>query len=99
MDTLFRLRGIWYVCLVECAWFVSSHTLADAIHLLYWPRFSKRGASPDVSFWTLINMRNQILVTGGAGFIGSNFILQWINQESSPILNLDKHTYAGNPQN
>ena len=44
-------------------------------------------------------MRNQILVTGGAGFIGSNFILQWIKQESSPILNLDKLTYAGNPQN
>lgn len=40
-----------------------------------------------------------ILVTGGAGFIGSNFILQWIAQESSAIINLDKLTYAGNPGN
>ena len=46
-----------------------------------------------------INMQNLILVTGGAGFIGSNFILQWIAQESSPVLNLDKLTYAGNPRN
>jgi dTDP-glucose 4,6-dehydratase len=45
------------------------------------------------------NMRNLILVTGGAGFIGSNFLLQWIKQESSAILNFDKLTYAGNPRN
>jgi dTDP-glucose 4,6-dehydratase len=45
------------------------------------------------------NMHNLILVTGGAGFIGSNFILQWIRKESSPVLNLDKLTYAGNPRN
>jgi dTDP-glucose 4,6-dehydratase len=47
-------------------------------------------------------MRNLILVTGGAGFIGSNFILQWMKENSSPkstILNLDKLTYAGNPHN
>jgi dTDP-glucose 4,6-dehydratase len=44
-------------------------------------------------------MQNLILVTGGAGFIGSNFILQWIGQGSSPVLNLDKLTYAGNPHN
>ncbi len=44
-------------------------------------------------------MQNPILVTGGAGFIGSNFILQWIAQESSPVLNLDKLTYAGNLRN
>jgi dTDP-glucose 4,6-dehydratase len=37
-----------------------------------------------------------ILVTGGAGFIGSNFVLDWIRTESSPVLNLDKLTYAGN---
>jgi dTDP-glucose 4,6-dehydratase len=46
-----------------------------------------------------MNMRNPILVTGGAGFIGSNFILQWIAQDPSPVLNLDKLTYAGNPRN
>lgn len=40
-----------------------------------------------------------ILVTGGAGFIGSNFVLDWIDQSSEPVLNLDKLTYAGNLQN
>jgi dTDP-glucose 4,6-dehydratase len=37
-----------------------------------------------------------ILVTGGAGFIGANFILQWLAAKSSPVVNLDKLTYAGN---
>jgi dTDP-glucose 4,6-dehydratase len=36
------------------------------------------------------------LVTGGAGFIGSNFILQWLATQSTPVVNLDKLTYAGN---
>ncbi|MGQ0749538.1 MAG: dTDP-glucose 4,6-dehydratase [Betaproteobacteria bacterium] len=40
-----------------------------------------------------------ILVTGGAGFIGSNFVLDWIANENTPVLNLDKLTYAGNPGN
>jgi dTDP-glucose 4,6-dehydratase len=40
-----------------------------------------------------------ILVTGGAGFIGSNFVLQWIAHETSSVINLDKLTYAGNPTN
>jgi len=40
-----------------------------------------------------------ILVTGGAGFIGSNFILDWLAQSAEPVLNLDKLTYAGNPAN
>jgi dTDP-glucose 4,6-dehydratase len=44
-------------------------------------------------------MRNPILVTGGAGFIGSNFILQQMKNESASIVNLDKLTYAGNPHN
>jgi dTDP-glucose 4,6-dehydratase len=44
-------------------------------------------------------MQNLILVTGGAGFIGSNFVLQWIARESARVLNLDKLTYAGNPRN
>jgi dTDP-glucose 4,6-dehydratase len=44
-------------------------------------------------------MEDLILVTGGAGFIGSNFILQWIASESSRVLNLDKLTYAGNLNN
>src|SRR5271165_6640778 len=40
-----------------------------------------------------------ILVTGGAGFIGSNFVLQWSAEENSSVINLDKLTYAGNPAN
>ena len=40
-----------------------------------------------------------ILVTGGAGFIGSNFVLEWVRLEQRPIVNLDKGTYAGNPDN
>ena len=40
-----------------------------------------------------------ILVTGGAGFIGSNFVLDWLNNGGEPVVNLDKLTYAGNPDN
>jgi dTDP-glucose 4,6-dehydratase len=40
-----------------------------------------------------------ILVTGGAGFIGSNFVLDWLAQSDEPVLNLDLLTYAGNLQN
>ena len=37
-----------------------------------------------------------ILVTGGAGFIGANFVLDWLAQSTEPLVNLDKLTYAGN---
>jgi dTDP-glucose 4,6-dehydratase len=37
-----------------------------------------------------------ILVTGGAGFIGANFVLDWLAGNDEPVLNLDKLTYAGN---
>jgi dTDP-glucose 4,6-dehydratase len=40
-----------------------------------------------------------ILVTGGAGFIGSNFVLDWLRSSDEPVVNLDKLTYAGNLQN
>jgi dTDP-glucose 4,6-dehydratase len=40
-----------------------------------------------------------ILVTGGAGFIGSNFILEWFRHSDEPLINLDVLTYAGNPEN
>jgi len=40
-----------------------------------------------------------ILVTGGAGFIGSNFILDWLDQADESVVNLDALTYAGNPEN
>ncbi len=39
-----------------------------------------------------------VLVTGGAGFIGGNFVLDWLSQLDEPIVNLDKLTYAGNLQ-
>jgi len=44
-------------------------------------------------------MQKTILVTGGAGFIGSNFVLQCIQEGTSSILNLDHLTYAGNLRN
>lgn len=37
-----------------------------------------------------------ILVTGGAGFIGANFVLDWCASQDEPVINLDKLTYAGN---
>ena len=40
-----------------------------------------------------------ILVTGGAGFIGANFVLDWLAASDEPVLNLDKLTYAGNLHN
>jgi dTDP-glucose 4,6-dehydratase len=40
-----------------------------------------------------------ILVTGGAGFIGSNFVLDWLEQSEETVLNLDALTYAGNREN
>lgn len=40
-----------------------------------------------------------ILVTGGAGFIGSNFVLDWVAQNDEPVVNVDKLTYAENLQN
>lgn len=40
-----------------------------------------------------------ILVTGGAGFIGANFILEWLKHSDEEVINLDKLTYAGNLEN
>jgi len=48
-------------------------------------------------------MNDTILVTGGAGFIGSNFILSWMKAgaraKAGPVVNLDLLTYAGNAAN
>jgi dTDP-glucose 4,6-dehydratase len=44
-------------------------------------------------------MEATILVTGGVGFIGSNFILQWMARERGSVVNFDKLTYAGNLRN
>lgn len=40
-----------------------------------------------------------ILVTGGAGFIGSNFVLDWLQGDGDPVVNVDALTYAGNLKN
>ena len=40
-----------------------------------------------------------LLVTGGAGFIGSNFVIDWLSHHDEPIVTLDKLTYAGNREN
>ena len=40
-----------------------------------------------------------ILVTGGAGFIGANFVIDWIAATNEPVINYDKLTYAGNLEN
>ncbi|KAB2968345.1 GDP-mannose 4,6-dehydratase, partial [Zoogloea sp.] len=40
-----------------------------------------------------------ILVTGGAGFIGANFVLDWLRASDEPVVNLDALTYAGNLEN
>ena len=40
-----------------------------------------------------------ILVTGAAGFIGANFVLEWLGRSLSPVVSLDKLTYAGNLDN
>jgi dTDP-glucose 4,6-dehydratase len=48
-------------------------------------------------------MQSTILVTGGAGFIGSNFVLEWLGRSAhhhaEPLVNVDALTYAGNPHN
>ena len=44
-------------------------------------------------------MNNCILVTGGAGFIGSNFVNVWVKQGLGKVVNVDKLTYAGNLEN
>jgi dTDP-glucose 4,6-dehydratase len=47
----------------------------------------------------MTSVRTTILVTGGAGFIGSNFVLRWIENAGTAVVNLDLLTYAGNPAN
>src|SRR4051812_34991659 len=44
-------------------------------------------------------MRDTVIVTGGAGFIGSNFVRRWIEKESSKVVVLDDLTYAGIQKN
>ncbi len=46
-----------------------------------------------------LNSESPILVTGGAGFIGANFVVDWLASNSASVINLDKLTYAGNLEN
>src|SRR5690242_16207886 len=46
-----------------------------------------------------MSTNSNILVTGGAGFIGSNFVLQWLSEPGARACVLDKLTYAGNLEN
>jgi len=48
---------------------------------------------------TSLKVNETILVTGGAGFIGSNFVINWLNQSLGKVVNLDLLTYAGNEEN
>jgi dTDP-glucose 4,6-dehydratase len=47
----------------------------------------------------MLTNSSPILVTGGAGFIGSHFVLDWFTHVGTPLVNLDKLTYAGNLRN
>lgn len=47
----------------------------------------------------MIQVNDTILVTGGAGFIGSNFVLSWARTCSRPVVNFDLLSYAGNAAN
>lgn len=46
-----------------------------------------------------LSKESPILVTGGAGFIGSHFVMDWIAAEGTPVINLDKLTYAASADN
>lgn len=63
---------------------------------------SRRRAGLFAFLFTIVlpDMDKPIVVTGGAGFIGSNFILRWLQMETAaPVVNLDSLTYAGNLRN
>ena len=46
-----------------------------------------------------MSMTDKILVTGGAGFIGANFVLNWVQANLGVVVDIDKLTYAGNLEN
>jgi FlaA1/EpsC-like NDP-sugar epimerase len=51
-------------------------------------------AGPEATSGSIKKMT--LLITGAAGFIGANFVLDWLAQSDEPVINLDKLTYAGN---
>src|SRR5664280_1646235 len=69
-------------------------TLAHCEATAFYTQFCQGGTSiPSVR---ILEMSDSIIITGGAGFIGSNFIHQWIRCEKWHVINLDRLTYAGN---
>ncbi len=46
-----------------------------------------------------MSLSSPVLITGGAGFIGSSFVLQWLTEQLAAVTVLDKLTYAGNLEN
>jgi len=66
---------------------------APSVSLFQWPR-GRHAFTP-----TRLRPTSLILVTGGAGFIGANFVLDWLAASQEPVVNLDKLTYAGNLAN
>src|SRR5438045_8253970 len=61
------------------------------------PRAALRAERARKGLWyrSAHRAEHMIFVTGGCGFIGSCFVLDWLEQEDEPILNLDALTYAG----
>ena len=64
-----------------------------------WPDCCRSGGYHPTFFIVSLRDTMTILVTGGAGFIGSNFVLDWLAQLDEPVVNLDKLSYAGNLEN
>jgi dTDP-glucose 4,6-dehydratase len=56
-------------------------------------------SSPSPSSPFSLTSNRPILITGSAGFIGANFVLDWFKEHNAPIISLDKLTYAGNRAN
>lgn len=63
------------------------------------PRLARSAASCALYFDSEEPTKDTILVTGGAGFIGSNFVLNWSAASGTQVVNLDLLTYAGNASN
>src|ERR1700683_2212852 len=74
-----------------------SRWVHGVIHLAYSPRLIYHAVERTHSL--MMQLSDTTLVTGGAGFIGSNFVLSWLKNCGSPVVNLDLLTYAGNPSN
>jgi uncharacterized membrane protein YwzB len=88
---------IWNVKILLLKWLLQiaalNHHKIDRLRLI----------SSKIKGWVLNKQFRRglvmIFVTGGAGFIGANFVLSWLAQSDETVLNYDKLTYAGNLNN